>query len=1407
MTSGIEFIVPPSAVRAGADLSPGVQVEIVDGSGDRIRDATYPITIALDNAQGAILSGTLTQPANAGIAVFPDLSIDKIGQGYRLTATGNGWTADSPPFDVTAGAPAALDFSMEPGSTASEGTIQATVTLVDALGNVETGSTAQVSLAIGTHAGLGTLTGTKTVPAVGGVARFIDLHIDKSGMGYTLAATASGYAGAISSTFDITAGAANAATSTLALTTAPIAANGSATCAITVTVRDAQGNPVGGQVVSLAASGQSDTLSAATVTTDASGVASATLASTHAETKTVSATVGSFMLSGMATFVASDVNAADSSLTVAPNSAPADGITTETVTVTLADAGGNPLVNTAVSLSASGSGNHFAATTGTTDAAGHFVTTLTATVAQNETLSAYVGGVVVVTAPASFVSGPADQAHSTVTATGMPTADGIQAVAITVHVGDSHGNPVAGQAVTLAATGTQNTLTPASGTTDANGALTATLASTKAETKTISATIGSFAVMATATFVPGPLSMALSTFVVTPSSVPADGVSHATLTFTARDAHGNWLPGLSTRFAATGSSNTINPTSALTSASGVATATLGSTTAETKTVSAQISSATFNQSVNFTASPAAARSTIVASPTWILANGTAKTTITVTVRDGAGAPFGNAQVALGVSGTGNTLSLASGTTNTSGLFSAQLASTQAELKTVTATIGGTFGLTVQVLVGSGCSGPVLLPGVPGINTAPARSQALALADLNGDNLLDIVSGDSDSAVRTYIGHGDGTFSPGSELVETGRVVAVALADFNGDRVVDIATAVTGTGVDLFLGKGDGSFQPVSHVSTNTATTSVYAADMNRDTKADLLTTASSGFLNTFLGQGNGTFAQPSSIGVGSGPVQITAADFNGDGKLDAATVNSMGNSVSVTLGNGDGTYASAVANVAVGLNPMALTSGDLDGDGHIDIAVANQGSDTLSVLHGAGDGSFTVTTSSGLTAPRGVALSDINQDGKPDILVMNGSGMSPFDFASGAITSVAGGFSLGWDPDGLTVADLNRDGKNDYVYNDDGIVTVLLATIPVPAAIGSGSRIRLADMNADGRADVVLATIGGADVLISNADGTYGQGGGLTAGQPTGLVVTDFNRDGILDVAVLSYMNSSVAVALGNGDGTLGAQANYPAGTTYPAGLLAIDVDGDGNLDLVDNGGISGSAELRGNGDGTFQAATATTPFGSFGSAIVVDVNKDGHPDLVTPTTAFLFAGGGTFTAKPTVTGSVTNVAAGDWNGDGKVDLAIAAYSGVSTSIAVATGNGDGTFNSFASLLWGQQVIAMNAADLNGDGYDDILATTSTVGVMVFYSKGDGSFVQGLYPTLQYPGDISVADVNHDGRPDVAISGSPSSFGSGRLPQPRLRAVTAVLQRKRHDEGGARARLALDLRVAAVRDHDLARQP
>src|SRR5438093_2349989 len=244
----LAFTVQPTNGAAGAALTPAVQVTARDAQGNVATDFTGTVTVALGvNPGGATLSGTTSLTAVSGVATFSSLSIDKVGTGYALTAVDAAASmsaSTSTAFNITPGPATQLVFTVQPSTAVAARTISPAVQVAarDAQGNLVSAFAGSVTVALGTNPSGGTLAGTTTVTAAGGVATFGTLSVDKVGTGYTLTATAPGLSGATSAPFDITPGAATR----LVFTTQPSNATAGATLTppVQVLAQDAAGNTV-----------------------------------------------------------------------------------------------------------------------------------------------------------------------------------------------------------------------------------------------------------------------------------------------------------------------------------------------------------------------------------------------------------------------------------------------------------------------------------------------------------------------------------------------------------------------------------------------------------------------------------------------------------------------------------------------------------------------------------------------------------------------------------------------------------------------------------------------------------------------------------------------------------------------------------------------------------------------------------------------------------------------------------------------------------------------------------------------------------------------------------------------------------------------------------------------------------
>jgi hypothetical protein len=305
-----------------------------------------------------------------------------------------------------------------------------------------------------------------------------------------------------------------------------------------------------------------------------------------------------------------------------------------------------------------------------------------------------------------------------------------------------------------------------------------------------------------------------------------------------------------------------------------------------------------------------------------------------------------------------------------------------------------------------------------------------------------------------------------------------------------------------------------------------------------------------------SFLPAVNVPVGQNPLGLATRDFNGDGNLDFAVADQGSDTVSVLLGNGDGTFQPR-QDYPVGSRPDHLVAADLTGNGILDLAVTNNGSDTVSVLLGNGDGTFQSAVNYAVGhGPAGIAVCDFNGDGRPDLVVAN------FNTPIGSLGTVS--VLLG-----------NGDGTFQTAQN---------------FTVGLDPRtVRVADVNGDGILDLVTANTGSnsVSVLLGNGDGTFRSAVNYAVGQvPVCLQVADINGDGTLDLTVENFNDNSVSVLFGTGDGTFQNLGLYHNVVMPNCGLLFNITNLTGFPDLVTaNNTSQGTVSLLvNNGDGTFQS-------------------------------------------------------------------------------------------------------------------------------------------------------------------------------------------------------------------------------
>jgi hypothetical protein len=654
--------------------------------------------------------------------------------------------------------------------------------------------------------------------------------------------------------------------------------------------------------------------------------------------------------------------------------------------------------------------------------------------------------------------------------------------------------------------------------------------------------------------------------------------------------------------------------------------------------------------------------------------------------------------------------------------------------------------------------------------------AAVIADFNHDGKPDVAVADlSTNSVTILINNGNGFAAPVSYAAGD-KARSIATADFNLDGNPDLAV-VGGATVYILLGNGDGTFEPPVGIALPGPTDQVVAADINGDGKPDLILPI--GAVVVMLGNGDGTFGAPIPTNVGNIAEQLAVGDLNGDGRPDlvvrtvAAQPYEPPSYLVSLLGNGNGTFQ-PYQTIYPGYYAPVPYLYDVNGDGLADLI--EQG---LSVALGNGDGTFQPSVYYPTEGGGPPAFVDLNGDGHIDILAPGSSSVSILLGNGDGTFQQSYSYEANIDPVWAGAADFSGGGPLDVVVlNRRGTLPGFLTLLP---GIGHGKLLGkrtldfyqplngevLADFNGDGILDAALVGVKGLPILLGNGEGNFQPFAMATAGPyPIGVAAGDFNGDGKQDLAVTDGATSLVYILFGNGNGTFSPGGKFFV-PPYSYTIATADFNNDGYPDLVSLGaGSSGGSTVQvmlGDGIGGFQS-TATIDVSQLVINFAVgDFNNDGFPDLIlceefAGPALFLGKGDGTFQPPLYVYGhGALNLTAGDFNGDGNLDLAVLG-GGNGGDLVVLLGNGNGTFVPGQSIPYaptsGYNFIN---ADLNGDGYPDLIADNGGSLFTFYLGNGDGTFtmqtneyscVAANYNSCA----VAAGDLTNNGKLDLVFS-------------------------------------------------------
>jgi hypothetical protein len=554
-----------------------------------------------------------------------------------------------------------------------------------------------------------------------------------------------------------------------------------------------------------------------------------------------------------------------------------------------------------------------------------------------------------------------------------------------------------------------------------------------------------------------------------------------------------------------------------------------------------------------------------------------------------------------------------------------------------------------------------------------------------------------------------------ELVTLAGATRFTTGDLDGDNLDDLAIATRDGRIQTFVAALNGSWQTQFLSTGSLSPAKLMIVDADNRAGGDLvLADSDAGEVRLFLNQGQGAFAAPLVYRVGAGPYHLapvapnnlaaftalandaasaqrslegtssfTFGDFDGDALPDLLALNAGSNTFALLTGGG-ANGLNAASTFLTGDRPTEAAVGDFNRDGRADLAVLLAGEARIAIYLGDGAGGFTPgETYLAGNLPRGLAALDVDADGLVDLIVGNAFGdlMTYRGHGDGTF----GAFLRAGSEIPLAVADLDGDGIPEVIVANESLDRVSVQqTDGAPTADGAltanqifaqqraegllaPGAVEMADLNADGRADMLVANRGGNELLVylGRGDGTFDAARSFYAGtNPAGITIHDVNRDGRLDVVVANAGSNDVSVLLGDANDLLRPGPRLAVGNA-PVATEADDYNGDGQIDLlVANSGADNVSLLFGVGGGFFDDTQAIVfPTGADPRTLLVgQFDSSAGIDLVT-----VNARGGSLTFYSNfVSGSLnsatistgglrpTSAVARDFDLDGRLDVVVA---------------------------------------------------------------------------------------------------------------------------------------------------------
>ena len=674
--------------------------------------------------------------------------------------------------------------------------------------------------------------------------------------------------------------------------------------------------------------------------------------------------------------------------------------------------------------------------------------------------------------------------------------------------------------------------------------------------------------------------------------------------------------------------------------------------------------------------------------------------------------------------------------------------------------------SVSFVVYAPQQGAFVMKAIPAFLVSAGESNApyIVAADVTGDGLADVIMPGAGllnlAGITILAGQANGSLSAPQYISMPTTPYAVAIGDVDGNGTPDLVFMTSdnfsSTTVNIMLGDGHGNFQPPSALQTFAGVNPgpAYLADLNGDGKLDLVLAveqpSGAAYNLVWLQNTGGAFGAPTTLATAANS-SFSVADFNGDGRPDII-YKTTSQSLHLLMNQGNGVFTDQAATGLNGIVGLAsVIDFNLDGIADLIVQVPQGSSGVLYSFQGKGDGSFKQVASLSTPGVINVVAGDFDHDGFPDLAGSSGGEPSQilYFFGDGTgnfvIQPVVG-------PGGqfVAVGDFNGDGIPDVVVPDSySFVSLALGRKDrnFPSAVSltpeTASTPSAGDINGDGLKEIFFGGVPSATIhgtVFQNEGNDLFQLAGTT--DPSSFLLADLTGKGVVDL----IGNSDSGLVIWPNNGTFNFSSSPITLPAINGPITVADIDGDGHPDIVGSGQIFF-------GNGAYGFTPVSIPAAFDGPYVIGDFNGDGKLDIAIGGQTLLNAGNRTFTSistsLPLVNGALAAVA--DFNKDGKADVAVTAPG--EQNIGVYYSRGDGTFYLVTEVDAGGYPGGLVAGDFDGDGRVDLAAGLMLAQqAVILFNNGNGQFSRSFFASGASTVAMTAADLNHRGVMDLVFS-------------------------------------------------------